>query len=37
MAVLLAHAILECGDDAETDEAPGVAPLVVKLAEGRRS
>jgi hypothetical protein len=40
MAVLLAHAILDCGDDFETDEAPatgGVGPQVVKLAEGRRS
>ena len=40
MAVLLAHAILGCGDDAEADEAPAAAaagPQVVKLAEGRRS
>ena len=40
MAVLLAHAILECGDDAGADEAPAAAaagPQVVKLAEGRRS
>jgi hypothetical protein len=40
MAVLLAHAILDHGDDIETDgveSAPGTAPHVVKLADGRRS
>lgn len=40
MAVLLAHAILDCGDDVEADEtgaAAAVAHQVVKLAEGRRS
>jgi hypothetical protein len=40
MAVLLAHAILACGDEVEADE-PGAmsagGPQVVKLAEGRRS
>jgi len=40
MAVLLAHAILDCGDDGEADDADTAAaagPQVVKLAEGRRS
>ena len=40
MAVLLAHAILEQGDEIETDEAgatAGAGRQVVKLAEGRRS
>jgi hypothetical protein len=40
MAALLAHAILDCGDDVEADEAGTAAaagPQVVKLAEGRRS
>jgi hypothetical protein len=40
MAVLLAHAILDCGDDVETDEPLAAAAggsQVLKLAEGRRS
>jgi hypothetical protein len=40
MAALLAHAILDCGDDVEVDEggaAAAAGPQVVKLAEGRRS
>jgi hypothetical protein len=38
MAVLLAHAILDHGDEAESDEAGAAAgSQVVKLAEGRRS
>jgi hypothetical protein len=40
MAALLAHAILECGDDVEADEtgtAAAAGSQVVKLAEGRRS
>jgi hypothetical protein len=40
MAVLLAHAILDQGEEVETDEAgsaAGAGPQVVKLAEGRRS
>jgi hypothetical protein len=40
LAVLLAHAILDHGDDIETDEAesaPVMASQVVKLADGRRS
>jgi hypothetical protein len=40
MAVLLAHAILDHGDDIETGEvesAPAMVSQVVKLADGRRS
>ena len=40
MAVLLAHAILDHGDDIETDEVgtvQGLASQVVKLVDGRRS
>lgn len=40
MAVLLAHAILDHGDDIETDEVesvPETVSHVVKLADGRRS
>jgi hypothetical protein len=39
MAVLLAHAILDQGDEVDEEEAdvgPGAGPQLVKLADGRR-